>query len=149
MCNERATQDVGGVLTTGMMTAAYGAPEIRHGGTVYTDADCWSLGVVMLEVFSAYPLFDGDATAEEVLAHCHRCVKVCLLACFLAYSQPWRSRVASTAALDAADADSIYGPATPSWQAATTARSPRRRGLSTPPAPFLNPYRFWGSRSVR
>jgi mitogen-activated protein kinase 15 len=59
--------DSGLVLTEGVATRWYRAPEVLLGSKSYsTPADIWSFGCIIYEIIAQKPLFAGNSTLDQL-----------------------------------------------------------------------------------
>lgn len=60
-----------GVMTEGVATRWYRAPEVLMGSKSYsTPADVWSYGCIIYEILSQKPLFPGGSTVDQIEKIC-------------------------------------------------------------------------------
>lgn len=66
-----SNKDQGAVLTEGVATRWYRAPEVLLGSKSYSKpADIWSFGCIIYEVLAQKPLFNGSSTLDQVEKVC-------------------------------------------------------------------------------
>lgn len=59
--------DSGPILTEGVATRWYRAPEVLLGSKSYsTPADIWSFGCIIYEILAQKPLFPGNSTIDQI-----------------------------------------------------------------------------------
>lgn len=59
--------DNGPILTEGVATRWYRAPEVLLGSKSYsTPADIWSFGCIIYEILAQKPLFPGNSTIDQI-----------------------------------------------------------------------------------
>ena len=65
------SKDQGAVLTEGVATRWYRAPEVLLGSKSYSKpADIWSFGCIIYEILAQKPLFNGSSTLDQVEKVC-------------------------------------------------------------------------------
>ena len=65
-------KDNGAVLTEGVATRWYRAPEVLLGSKSYSKpADIWSFGCIIYEILAQKPLFNGSSTLDQVEKVCN------------------------------------------------------------------------------
>lgn len=66
-----AKEDAEPVLTEGVATRWYRAPEVLLGSRAYsTPADVWSFGCIIYEILAKRPLFAGNSTMDQIERIC-------------------------------------------------------------------------------